>query len=216
LAVRKTRKTKKPEKRSAWNKGIEVGQRAAFTPQEVKRIKSMLAKQGDKSLRDLALFSTGIDTMLHSVDLLSLTVKDVRKRDGTIRDMIKVTMTGSTSSVECTLSAATQTLLETWLAQTGKKQNAPLFTGRNNTGKPVSPRQLSRLVKGWAAMIGLDAKAYGTESLRRTRAAHIMRKTGNIEAVRALLGHVKIETTARYLGDFKQADHAALSRANEL
>lgn len=143
MAVRKTRKTKKPEKRSAWNKGIEVGQRAAFTPQEVKRIKSMLAKQGDKSLRDLALFSTAIDTMLHAVDLLSLTVKDVRKRDGTIRDTIKVTMTGTTSSVECMLSTATQTLLETWLAQTGKKQTAPLFTGRNNTGKPVSPRQLS-------------------------------------------------------------------------
>ena len=65
-------------------------------------------------------------------------------------------------------------------------------------------------------MIGLDAKAYGTESLRRTRAAHIMRKTGNLEAVRTLLGHAKIESTARYLGDFKQADHVAVSRANEL
>jgi integrase len=213
LAVRKRRE---PKKRSAWNKGIEVGQRAAFTPQEVKRIKNMLAKRGDKSLRDLALFSTAIDTMLHAVDLLSLTVKDVRKRDGTIRDTIKVTMTGTTSSVECTLSSATQTLLETWLAQTGKKQTAPLFTGRNNTGKPASPRQLSRLVKGWAAMIGLDATAYGTESLRRTRAAHIMHKTGNLEAVRVLLGHAKIESTARYLGDFKQADHVAVSRANEL
>ena len=210
------KKVKRPKRRAAWNKGVEVGPRAAFTPQEVKRIKGMLAKRGEKGLCDLALFSTAIDTMLHSVDLLSLTVKDVRKRDGTIRDTIKVTMTGSTSSVECTLSVPTQTLLETWLAQTGKKQNAPLFTGRNNTGKPVSPRQLSRLVKGWAAMIGLDATAYGTESLRRTRATHIMRKTGNLEAVRALLGHVKIETTARYLGDFKQADHVAVSSANEL
>ena len=125
-------------------------------------------------------------------------------------------MTGTTSSVECTLSTPTQTLLETWLAQKGKKQTTPLFRGRNNTGKPASPRQLSRLVKGWAAMIGLDATAYGTESLRRTRATHIMRKTGNLEAVRTLLGHAKIESTARYLGDFKQADHVAVSRANEL
>ncbi len=210
------RKVKKPKKRVAWNKGIEVGQRAAFTPQEVKRIKNMLAKRGDKGLRDLALFSTAIDTMLRSVDLLSLTVKDVRKRDGTIRDTIKVTMVGATSSVECTLSKETRTLLETLLAQAGKKQNAPLFTGRNKTGKPFSPRQLSRLVKGWAAMIGLDATAYGTESLRRTRAAHIMRKTGNLEAIRVLLGHIKIESTARYLGDFKQADQVAVSRANEL
>jgi hypothetical protein len=67
LAVRKSNA---PKKRVAWNKGIEVGQRAAFTPQEVKRIKAALAKQGDKGLRDLALFSAAIDTMLHSVDLL--------------------------------------------------------------------------------------------------------------------------------------------------
>jgi hypothetical protein len=32
-------------------------------------------------------------------------------------------------------------------------------------------------------------------------------KTGNLEAVRKLLGHTKIETTARYLGELKQADH---------
>jgi integrase len=207
LAVKKV---KKRAKRSAWNKGVEVGQRAAFTPQEVKRIKGTLARRGDKGLRDLALFSAAIDTMLHAADLLSLTVKDVRKRDGAIRDTINVAVTGTSSSVECTLSEATRKLLETWLAQTSKKQNAPLFTGRNNTGSPVSPRQLSRLVKGWAAVIGLDATAYGTESLRRTRAAHIMRRTGNLEAVRALLGHAKIESTARYLGEFKQADPVGL------
>ncbi len=210
------KKEKRPKRRAAWNKGVEVGPRAAFTQQEVKRIKGMLAKRGEKGLRDLALFSTAIDTMLRAQDLLSLTVKDVRKRDGTIRDTIKVAMVGTTSSVERTLSKETQALLETWLAQATKKQTAPLFTGRNNTGGPVSPRQLSRLVKGWAAMIGLDATAYGTESLRRTRAALIMRKTGNLEAVRVLLGHIKIESTARYLGDFKQADHVAVSKANEL
>jgi integrase len=210
------KKTQKDVKRSVWNKGIEVGQRAPFTAQEVKRIKTKLVKQGDDGLRDLALFSMAIDTMLHSVDLLSLTVKDVRKRDRTIRDTIKVPMAGKTSSVECMLSEQTQIVLENWLAQAAKKQNEPLFTGRNKTGKPLSPRQLSRLVKGWAAMIGLDTTAYGTETLRRTRAIHIMHKTGNLEAVRKLLGHTKIETTARYLGELKQADHVAISRANEL
>jgi integrase len=206
----------KDEKRIAWNKGIEVGQRAPFTAQEVKRIKAVLAKRGDRGLRDLAVFSMAIDTMLHAIDLLSLAVKDVRKRDRTIRDTIKMPMAGSTSSVECMLSDQTRTVLENWLAQTTKKQNEPMFTGRNHTGKPLSPRQLNRLVKGWAAMIGLDATAYGTESLRRTRAMHIMHKTGNLEAVRKLLGHTKIETTARYLGELKQADHVAISRANEL
>ena len=46
----------------------------------------------------------------------------------------------------------------------------------------------------------MDSTAYGTHSLRRTKAAQIYRKTGNLRAVQLLLGHTKIESTVRYLG----------------
>jgi Phage integrase family len=49
-------------------------------------------------------------------------------------------------------------------------------------------------------MIGLDARLYGTHSLRRTKATLIYKKTGNLRAVQLLLGHTKIESTVRYLG----------------
>jgi integrase len=49
-------------------------------------------------------------------------------------------------------------------------------------------------------MIGLDPCFYGTHSLRRTKAALIYKKTGNLRAVQLLLGHTKIESTVRYLG----------------
>ena len=42
--------------------------------------------------------------------------------------------------------------------------------------------------------------AYGTHSLRRTKASMIYRRTGNLRAVQLLLGHTKIESTVRYLG----------------
>jgi site-specific recombinase XerC len=45
---------------------------------------------------------------------------------------------------------------------------------------------------------------------------HILSKTGNLEAVRALLGHRDISSTARYLGDAKQPDPLAVSRAYEI
>ena len=48
-------------------------------------------------------------------------------------------------------------------------------------------------------MIGLEPCLYGTHSLRRTKAL-IYKKTGNLRAVQLLLGHTKIESTARYLG----------------
>jgi integrase len=47
---------------------------------------------------------------------------------------------------------------------------------------------------------GLDTVVYGTHSMRRTKAAQIYRKTGNIRAVQLLLGHTKLESTVRYLG----------------
>jgi integrase len=47
---------------------------------------------------------------------------------------------------------------------------------------------------------GLDPSGYGTHSMRRTKAALIYRKTGNLRAVQLLLGHTKVDSTVRYLG----------------
>ena len=59
-------------KRQVWNKGLEVGKRDGFTPAQVKRIRSLLADRGVSGLRDMALFSTAIDTMLHGYGLARL------------------------------------------------------------------------------------------------------------------------------------------------
>ena len=48
--------------------------------------------------------------------------------------------------------------------------------------------------------IGLDPGAYGTHTMRRTKASMIYRRTKNLRAVQLLLGHSKLENTVRYLG----------------
>ena len=45
---------KRTPKRRAWNKGLEVGKRDGFTPDQVKRIRGLLADRGVPGLRDLA------------------------------------------------------------------------------------------------------------------------------------------------------------------
>jgi integrase len=59
--------------------------------------------------------------------------------------------------------------------------------------------------------------AYGTHSFRRTKAAQIYRKTGNLRAVQLLLGHTKLESTVRYLGIVTQTTGigALQPKANE-
>ena len=83
----------------------------------------------------------------------------------------------------------------------GRKSGDYLFLSRIGGGrKPITTRHYARLMDSWISAVGLDARLYGTHSLRRTKVALIYRRTGNLRAVQLLLGHTKIESTVRYLG----------------
>ncbi len=204
-------------RRQPWNKGVKAGQRKSFGPSDVRRIKKRLAKRGDAGLRDLALFSTAIDTMLRAQDLLGLIVKDVRKRNRVMRGTLDLTTANKGRGVQCTLSKATMSTLDNWIDQSAKKPGDYLFTGRTgDISKAITHRQSGRLVKFWANDIGLDPSLYGTESLRRTRAMYILDRTGNLEAVRVLLGLNDIGSAARYLSGSHSPDALEISRAHEM
>src|SRR5580693_10452881 len=98
---------KRARKRQVWNKGLEVGKRDGFTPAQVKQIRGLLTDRGAPGLRDLALFSMAIDTMLHAHDLLPLVVGDVQNRNGSIRPLIEVARARGMPPVRCALSKAT-------------------------------------------------------------------------------------------------------------
>jgi integrase len=200
-----------------WNKGLAIGQKDAFTPAQVKRIRHLLAQRGPRGLRDLALFSLAIDTMLQGPQLLSLTVKDVRLPNGAIRPIIKVAGTRRKPAVRCALSRTTAKVLGKWIAASHKKRSDYIFPGRGTRRpRPMTVRQMNRLLKFWVAEAGLDPKKYGNESLRRTKALHILNGTGDIETVRLLLGHTKIESTARYLRIARRTDPMQVSRAFDI
>jgi len=75
-----------------------------------------------------------------------------------------------------------------------------LFRSRIHDSPHLSTRQYARLVHRWVRSIGLDDAAYGTHTMRRTKASLIYRRTKNLRAVQLLLGHTKLESTVRYLG----------------
>src|SRR6202047_3758546 len=161
---RKAMAKKRAPKRRAWNKGLEVGKRDGFTPDQVKRIRGLIADRGVPGLRDLALFSTAIDTMLHGQDLLPLVVGDVQRRDGSMRPVIEVARARGMPPVRCALSNASTRALEKWITASGKKRADYLFPGSAPSGsRPLSGRQLTRLLKVWVVEAGLDPRAYGIE-----------------------------------------------------
>jgi integrase len=202
------------KKRRAWNKGLVIGKRDGFTPAQVKRIRGLLDHRGAAGLRDLALFTTAIDTMLRGQDLLKITVNDVQGRNGSVRSVIEVAQSRRAPPVRCALSRVAVRALENWIAASGKKRSDYLFPGRGD--RPMGTRQLSRLLKDWVVEAGLDPSVYSIESLRRTKALHILKGTGDLQTVRALLGHVQIESTARYLGLKTKVDPIEISRAFDI
>jgi integrase len=201
MARKKARKKSAAARRQPWNQGRKVGKRNAFTPDQVKRIRGVLVKRNASGLGDLALFSTAIDTMLQGRDLLELLVRDVQDRNGSIRSTIKVSKKRGGAQVRCAVSKLTAKALEKWIADSGKKPGDYLFPGRGRKrDRPMTQREFSRLVKLWVLDAGFDPGDYDLHSLRRTKALHILKGTGDLQTVRALLGHATIEGTSRFLG----------------
>ena len=103
------------------------------------------------------------------------------------------------------LTDQTRQAIDVYLLLTGRKQGAFLFADRGDGGG-LTTRQYARLVQERAACIGPDPARFGTQSLRRTKAVLIYRRTGNLRAVQLLLGHSKIKSTVRYLGIRRRCD----------
>jgi integrase len=180
-----------------WNKGKVTGQKPPLKPREVWAIRVRL--QISNRVRDLALFNLAIDSKLRGCDLVHLRVEDVMQGDQVrTRALISQRKTGAPVQFEITEQA--RAAVAAWVRGKDLKGSDWLFPSRVDLTRSMTTRQYGRLVDEWIAAIGLAPSAYGTHSLRRTKAALIYRKTGNIRAVQLLLGHTKLDSTVRYLG----------------
>jgi len=71
-----------------------------------------------------------------------------------------------------------------------------LFPGRK-AGKPMTTRQLEPLVPRGGGR-GRDPEGVTLHALRHSFATHLLERGTNIRIIQALLGHDKLDTTARY------------------
>jgi len=151
------------------------------------------------NLRDLALFNLAIDSNLRGCDLVCLKVVDLVVGDR-VRDRATVIQSKTKRPVQFEVSENTRDSIWTWVCGPEMHGCVCLFPSRLHDQPHVSTRQYARLVRYWVSAIGLDPSGCGTHSLRRTKAAQIYRKTGNLRAVQLLLGHAKVDSKVRYLG----------------
>ena len=200
-----------PSTPGPWNQGKQFGQKRPLKANEVWAIRTHL--QVRRRTRDLALFNLGIDSRLRGCDLLKLRVRDIAP-SGTIRQRATVLQQKTGRCVTFEITETTRNVLSDWLGFKTKQQGDFLFNSRRKGDSPLTTRQYGRLVKDWVSLVGLDPSDYGTHSIRRTKAAAIYRRTGNLRAVQILLGHSKLESTVRYLG-IEVEDAIALSEQTD-
>ncbi len=191
------RNKKEPEERIPWNKGKLIGQKVPFTRQEIWAIRMRLQTIGHR--RDLALFNLAIDSKLRGCDLVRLRVSDVAS-GGEILSRATVRQRKTKRPVRFEITERTRKSIEEWITAAQLADSDYLFPSRVKRSPYLSTRQYARIVNDWVRAIGLDPSAYGTHSLRRTKATLIYRRTKNLRAVQLLLGHTNLDSTVRYLG----------------
>jgi integrase len=180
-----------------WNKGKLVGQKSPLRLKEIWAIRIRL--QLADRLRELALFNLAVDSKLRSCDLVKLRVRDVTRGDHVASRAI-VLQQKTQRPVQFEITEQTRESLTTWISCASRRQEDYLFPSRLRASPHLSTRQYARIVRRWVREIGLNPAAYGTHTLRRTKATLIYRRTKNLRAVQLLLGHSKLESTVRYLG----------------
>jgi integrase len=180
--------TQLPPVHVPWNKGKITGQKPPLKPREVWAIRVRLQIAG--RVRDLALFNLAIDSKLRGCDLVRLRVEDVMQ-GGQVRLRALICQRKTGAPVQFEITEQTRAAVAAWVTSAKLQPRDWLFPSRIDHDEALTTRQYARLVDDWISEIGLSAKAYGTHSLRRTKASLIYRKTGNIRAVQLLLGHTK-------------------------
>lgn len=198
--------------RRPWNAGQNVGPKRPLRPRDIRAIRFYLNEH--KRLRDRALFDLAIDSKLRGCDLVKLRIEDLVS-GGTIRNRATVIQQKTGRPVQFEIMAEARKNLLAWLERRRGSVNDFIFPSRIDYTGHLSTRQYAGLLDEWVSTVGLDKRQYGTHSMRRTKASHIYKVTGNLRAIQILLGHTNIEHTVRYLG-VDVDDALTLSERTEL
>ena len=151
------------------------------------------------SLKVRVLLSLGYGCGLRAGEVVRLKVKDIDRA----QNIIRIEQSKGRKDRHVMLSPEMLGLLREWWKARPTRWDAGvppeerlLFPGRK-PGKPMTTRQLSRLFHEAADASGIKKKVT-LHALRHSFATHLLERNTDIRKIQALLGHDKLDTTARY------------------
>jgi site-specific recombinase XerD len=150
------------------------------------------------SLKVRVLLSLAYGCGLRAGEVVRLKVKHIDRA----QSIIRIEQSKGRKDRHVMLSPEMLALLrQWWKARVGFDATTPvqerwLFPGRK-PGRPMTTRQLSRLFHETADAAGIKKKVT-LHALRHSFATHLLEANTDIRKIQALLGHDKLDTTARY------------------
>src|SRR5215470_9142576 len=165
-----------------------------MSPNEAERLLDMAG-----SLRDRVMLSLGYGCGLRAGEIVRLRAGDV----DSAQMIIRIVQGKGRKDRHVMLPPEVLALLRQWWKARPTRCDAGvpsqerwLFPGRRR-GLHLTTRQLSRLFHETADAAGIT-KRVGLHSLRHSFATHLLEGGTDIRLIQALLGHCKLDTTARY------------------
>ena len=165
-----------------------------MSPDEMRRLLAVAS-----SLKVRVLLSLGYGCGLRAGEIVRLKVKHI----DSAQRIIRIEQSKGRKDRHVMLSPETLDLLRQWWKARPSRYDAGtpvqerwLFPGRR-PGKPMTTRQLSRLFHEAADAAGIK-KSVTLHALRHSFATHLLERGTDIRIIQALLGHDKLDTTARY------------------
>jgi integrase/recombinase XerD len=165
-----------------------------MSPDETRRLLAVAT-----SLKARVALSLCYGCGLRAGEVVRLKVKHI----DSAQKIIRIEQSKGRKDRNVMLSPETVDLLRQWWkvrrgfdAHTTPLQERWLFPGRK-PGRPMTTRQLNRLFHEAANGAGIK-KGVTLHALRHSFATHLLERGTNIRILQALLGHDKLETTARY------------------
>ncbi len=167
-----------------------------LSPEEVARLLDAAQSSSPGGLKYRAALSVAYGAGLRASEVVSLKLSDIDSE----RMVIRVEQGKGRKDRYAMLSEPLLGLLRAWwLAARERGVMLPggwLFPGQNPVN-PLTTRQLNRAFHGATVAAGID-KRVCLHTLRHCFATHLLEQKVDIRVIQVLLGHSKLDTTARY------------------
>jgi len=167
-----------------------------MSPDEMRRLLAVAS-----SLKTRVLLSLGYGCGLRAGEIVRLKAKHI----DSAQKIIRIEQSKGRKDRNVMLSDEMLGLLRQWWKARPSRYDAGiplqerwLFPSRKSAGRPITTRHLNRLFHEAADAAGIK-KGVTVHTLRHSFATHLLEHGTNLRKIQLLLGHEKLETTARYL-----------------